>query len=157
MLKLCAKQAARERACERRLSRTSRAKTSRATTLNRKCNGCHFSKCSSQCWGVIFVLNNSKVVMIKISLTLISLLLIVLTISSSPVYAPKTVDEDLSTFTTRRDSRQETSFLFYVDSRSGLETCQTLTVDTGTAWVKTAILYLLTPIYSQFKLLFCKS
>ena len=86
MSKLCAKGAARERACKRLLTRTSLAKTSRATTLNRKCNGCHFSKCSSQCCGVIFVLNNSKVVMIKMSFTLISWLLIVLTITSSPVY-----------------------------------------------------------------------
>ena len=87
MSKLCAKQAARKRACERLLSRTSLAKTSHATSLNLKCNGCHFSKCSSQCCGVILVLNNSKVVMIKISFTLISWLLIVLTISSSPAYA----------------------------------------------------------------------
>ena len=77
MLKLCAKEAARKRACERLLSRTSLAKTSNATTLNRKCNGCHFSKLSSQCCGIIFLLNNSKVVMIKISFTLISWLLIV--------------------------------------------------------------------------------
>lgn len=53
------------------------AKTSNATTLNRKCNGCHFSKLSSQCCGIIFLLNNSKVVMIKISFTLISWLLLV--------------------------------------------------------------------------------
>ena len=53
------------------------------------------------------------------------------------------MDEDL-TFTIRRDARPQTSFLFYVDSRSALVTCQTLTVDT--AWGKTAILYLLTPI-----------
>ena len=71
---------------ERILSRAYLANTSRATTLNRKCNGFHFSKCSSQCCGVIFVLNNSKVVMIKMSFTLISWLLIVLTITSSPVY-----------------------------------------------------------------------